>query len=75
MGSYQDKVLYTKDNWWSKKNVLLKKSGDIDFNKIDDIKQKLIDNYGIQYSLTSDHLNQWLDPVNSVDVFKEEINF
>ena len=71
MGSYQDKVLYTKDNWWSKKNVLLKKSGDIDFNKIDDIKQKLIDNYGIQYSLTSDHLNQWLDPVNSVDVFKK----
>ena len=71
MGSSRAKELYTKDNWWSKKNVLLKKSGDVDFIKINDRKTALIDKYGIQYDLTRKQLNQWLDPENSRDIFKK----
>lgn len=70
MGSYQEKVLYTKDDWWNKKNVLLKKSGEIDINKINNRKQQLVDDYGKQYDLTNEHLDQWLDPINSKDIFK-----
>lgn len=70
MGSYQEKVLYTKADWWNKKNVLLKKSGEIDINKINNRKQELVDEYGIQYDLTNKHLDQWLDPVNSAEIFK-----
>lgn len=71
MGTAEEKALYTNDDWWSKKNVLLKKSGDIDHLKIDNRKKDLIEKYGTEYNLTNNHLNQWLDPKNSAGTFKK----